>query len=122
MTGGAPAQLPAEAATSEPTRIGAAHTSAAATRASVTASKEDSPATREETAEAAAAARGEAATGEEVPLQAGAAAATGEADEAGPEAVRRPLRRPNIEKKSRNARFFFLLPTSFSFSHFFCPI
>ena len=92
VTGGAPAQLPAEAATSEPTRIGAAHTSAAATRASVTASKEDSPATREETAEAAAAARGEAATGEEVPLQAGAAAATGEADEAGPEAVRKPQR------------------------------
>ena len=55
-------------------------------------SKEDIPATREETAEAAAAAREEAATGEEVPLQAGAAADTGEADETGPEAARRPLR------------------------------
>ena len=63
----------------------------------MTASKEDSPATREATAEAAAA-RGEAATGEEVPLQAGAAAATGEADEAGPEAVRRPLRQQKLWK------------------------
>ena len=122
MTGGAPAQLPAEAATSEPTRIGAAHSSAAATRASVTASKEDNPATREETAEAAAAARGEAATGEEVPLQAGAAVATGEADEAGPEADRGPLRCPNIEKKSRNARYFLLLFTSFFSVILFCPL
>ena len=65
----------------------------------MTASKEDSPATREATAEAAAAARGEAATGEEVPLQAGAAVATGEADEAGPGAARGPLRRP-IQKRS----------------------
>ena len=72
------------------------------------ASKEDIPTTREETAEAAAAARGEAATGEEVPLQAGAAAATGEADEAGPEAVRRPLRQQKFCKKSSNARFFFV--------------
>ena len=53
---------------------------------------------REATAEAAVAARGEAAPGEEVPLQAGVALATGEADKAGPEAARGPPRRP-IQKE-----------------------
>ena len=92
-------------------------TSAAATRASLPAPQEVSPVTREATAEAAAAARGEAAPGEEVHLQAGAAVATGEADEAGPEAARGPLRCPNIEKKSSNARFFIVYV--FFFSLFF---
>ena len=50
-------------------------------------------ATREATAEVAAAARGKAAPGEEVLRQAGAAVATGRADVAGPEAARGPLRR-----------------------------
>ena len=67
---------------------------AAATRVTLPAPQEVSPGLREATTEAAVAARGEAAPGEEVLLQAGVAAVTGEADEAGPEVARGPLRRP----------------------------
>ena len=70
------------------------YNSAAATRVSPPAPQEVSPGLRGATAEAAVAARGEVAPGEEVLLRAGAAAVTGEADEAGPEAARGPLRRP----------------------------
>ena len=64
------------------------------------APEEVSTATREATAEAAAAAaRGKAEPGEEVPRQAGAAVATGGADVAGPEAARGPLRR-QIQQRS----------------------
>ena len=73
---------------------GAVHSSAVAARISPPAPQEASPGLREATAEAAVAARGEAAPGEEVLLQAGVAAVTGEADEAGPEVARGPLRRP----------------------------
>ena len=52
------------------------------------------------------AARGEAAPGEEVLLQAGVAVVTGEADEAGPEAARGPLRRLYIKKTSHTSLFF----------------
>ena len=93
-----------ESVTSKRTMIGAAHTGAAsagavhrsavAARISPPAPQEASPGLREATAEAAVAARGEAAPGEEVLLQAGVAAVTGEADEAGPEVARGPLRRP----------------------------
>ena len=65
-----------------------------AARISPPAPQEASPGLREATAEAAVAARGEAAPGEEVLLQAGVAAVTGEGDEAGPEVARGPLRRP----------------------------
>ena len=69
--------------TRDRTRIGAAHTWAAT-----------------------AGARGEAAPGEEVLLQAGVAAVTGEADEARPEAARGPLRRLYIKKTSHTSLFF----------------
>ena len=70
------------------------------------------PSTREVTAEAAA--RGEAATGDEVPLLAGAGAATGEADVAGPGAARGPFRRP-AQRRSLSMGV-----NCFCFFRFFC--